>query len=55
MKLRLQIAVCKTHTEACHATLQKVCVFPNMEIIFEFNNLRFSPEMFCHISVITKN
>ncbi len=23
-----------------------------MERIFEFNNLRFSPEMFCHISVI---
>ncbi len=23
-----------------------------MESIFEFNNLRFSPEMFCHISVI---
>ncbi len=23
-----------------------------MENIFEFNNLRFSPEMFCHISVI---
>ncbi len=27
-------------------------VDPNMESIFEFNNLRFSPEMFCHISVI---
>ncbi len=23
-----------------------------MKSIFEFNNLRFSPEMFCHISVI---
>ncbi len=27
-------------------------VDPNMENIFEFKNLRFSPEMFCHISVI---
>ncbi len=27
-------------------------VDPNMESIFKFNNLRFSPEMFCHISVI---
>ncbi len=27
-------------------------VDPNMEIIFELNNLKFSPEMFCHISVI---
>ncbi len=27
-------------------------VDPNMESIFEFNNLRFSPDMFCHISVI---
>ncbi len=27
-------------------------VDPNMESIFECNNLRFSPEMFCHISVI---
>ncbi len=42
-----------------HATLQNVRVHkcslyvdPNMESIFEFNNLRFSPEMFCHISVI---
>ncbi len=26
-------------------------VDPNMEIIFECNNLRFSPGMFCHISV----
>ncbi len=23
-----------------------------MESIFKFNNMRFSPEMFCHISVI---
>ncbi len=27
-------------------------VDPNMESIFECNNLSFSPEMFCHISVI---
>ncbi len=27
-------------------------VDPNMEIMFKFNNLRFSPEMFCHIPVI---
>ncbi len=27
-------------------------VDPNMESIFEFNNLRLSPEMFCHIYVI---
>ncbi len=27
-------------------------VDPNMESIFEFNILRFSPDMFCHISVI---
>ncbi len=27
-------------------------VDPNMESIFKCNNLRFSPEMFCHISVI---
>ncbi len=27
-------------------------VYPNMERIFEFNNLRFSPEVFNHLSVI---
>ncbi len=27
-------------------------VDPNMDSIFEFNNLRFSTELFCHISVI---
>ncbi len=27
-------------------------VDPNIESIFECNNLRFSPDMFCHISVI---
>jgi len=27
-------------------------VDPNMENIFKFNNLRFSPEMFCHIFLI---
>ncbi len=38
--------------------MQKVCIHnvayvnPNMERIFECNNLRFSSEMFCHISVI---
>ncbi len=29
-----------------------VYVDPNMDSIFKFNNLRFSPEMFWHISVI---
>ncbi len=42
------------HCRKCAFT-NVVYVDPNMEIIFEFNNLRFSPEMFCHISVITKN
>ncbi len=54
------VAVCKTRTEALlDARHCRKCAFtnvayvdPNMESIFEFNNLRFSPEMFCHISVI---
>ncbi len=53
-------AACKTHTKAwfdmwhCRksAFINVAYVDPNMESIFEFNNLRFSPEMFCHISVI---
>ncbi len=54
------VRVCKMRTEAWHDTRHcRKCAFtnvayvdPNMESIFEFNNLRFSPEMFCHISVI---
>ncbi len=60
MKLRLSIAVCKTRTEVLLDTRHcRKCAFtnvayvdPNMERIFKCNNLRFSPEMFCHISVI---
>ncbi len=54
------ICDCKTCTEAWLDTRHcRKCAFtnvayvdPNMESIFEFNNLRFSPDMFCHISVI---
>ncbi len=39
------------HCRMC-AFINVAYVDPNMESIFKFNNLRFSPEMFCHISVI---
>ncbi len=41
----------KRHCRKCAFT-NVAYVDPNMESIFEFNNLRFSPDMFCHISVI---
>ncbi len=50
-------SVTKTNSLNCRkcAFTNVVIVDPNMEIIFEFYNLRFFPEMFCHISVITKS
>ncbi len=60
MKLWFKIAVCKMRTEVLLDTRHcRKCAFtnvayadPNMDSIFGCNNLRFSPEMFCHISVI---
>ncbi len=39
------------HCRKCAFT-NEAYVDPNMKSIFEFNNLRFSPEMFRHMSVI---
>ncbi len=40
--------------ESVHSQMQAY-VDPNMESIFKFYNLRFSPEVFCHISVIEED
>ncbi len=40
------------HRRKCASTNNVAYVDPNMKSIFEFNNMRFSTEMFCHISVI---
>ncbi len=53
--MRTEVLLDTRHCRKCAFTdyvMFTAYVDPNMEIIFLFNNLRFSPDMFYHISVI---
>ncbi len=51
LKTPTEVLLDRWHCRKCAFT-NVAYVDTNMERIFEFNNLSFSPEMFCHLSVI---